>query len=101
MLYNFLFWYTLIFYIIILSYLVWGFVVAFEIILAMGGSKVALKWIREHYSYRLLYAEVVLFYPMILLGYLFLELIPHYIFGQKPLTRFNMQKLFERLFKTK
>ena len=101
MLYNLFFWYTLFFYIFILSYLAWGFVVAFEIVLAMSGSKAAVKWLKEHYSYRLLYAEVVLFYPMILLGYLFLELIPHYIFGQTPLARFDLQKLFERLFKKK
>lgn len=80
-----------------LTYLVWGFVVAVEVVLGMGGSKVALRWIKAHHSYKNLYVEVLVFYPMILLAYLFLELVPHYLFGAL-LTPFDMDALFERLF---
>lgn len=98
MLYNITvsFWY--ISFALLLTYLVWGFIIAFEVVLAMGGSKWATEWLRTHHSYRQLYAEVLLFYPMILLGYLFLELIPHYVFGASKPAPFEMQNLFERLF---
>ncbi len=80
-----------------LTYLVWGFVVAVEVVLGMSGSGVALRWIKAHHSYKHLYVEVLVFYPMILLTYLFLELVPHYLFGAL-LTPFDMDELFERLF---
>jgi len=80
-----------------LTYLVWGFVVAFEVVLGMGGSRFALRWIKAHHTYKYLYVEVLVFYPMILLGYLFLELVPHLFFGAR-LSPFDMDGLFERLF---
>ena len=92
------FWFYIIAYAGGLTYLVWGFVLSFEVILAMGGTQWALRWIRSRYSYKVFYIEVMLFYPMILLAYLFLELIPHYLFHIKKLTRFDLESLFERLF---
>ncbi|WP_345993458.1 hypothetical protein [Sulfurimonas sp. HSL-1716] len=98
MFYNleFSFWYL--FLGSILTYLVWGFIVAFEVVLGMGGSKIALSWIKKHHTYKLLYKEVAAFYPMILVVYLFLELIPHYIFKEEPLIKFDLDKLFEDLY---
>ncbi len=98
MFYNieFSFWYLL--YGSVLTYLVWGFIVSFEVILAMGGSAVAREWIKKHHTYRQLYQEVRVFYPMIWLGYLFLELLPHYLF-KAPLTAYDMDRLFEELYK--
>lgn len=93
------FWY--IFFAALLTYLVWGFVIAFEVVLALGGSKWATEWLRSHHSYRQLYAEVLFFYPMIIVGYFFLEIIPHYLFGAPKPAPFEMQRLFERLFKKK
>ena len=82
----------------ILTYMVWGFIVAFEVILGMSGSKIALKWIKKHHTYRMLYNEVKAFYPMLLVGYLFLEIIPHYIFKADPLVKFDLDKLFKELY---
>ena len=98
MFYNiqFAFWYLLLGS--ILTYIVWGFIVAFEVILGMSGSQIAQKWIKKHHSYKLLYNEVKAFYPMILIGYLFLEIIPHYIFRVDPLVKFDLDKLFEDLY---
>ncbi len=100
MLYNlqFAFWYL--FLGGILTYLVWGFIVAFEILLAMSGSTLAIKWIRKRYKYHVLYREVKIFYPMIWVGYFFLEIIPHYIFGAE-LTRLDMDEVFSRIFEEK
>ena len=101
MLYNILAWFWYLVLAGILTYLVVGFIVGFEVVLAMSGSKWASDWIKSHHSYQLLYYEVILFYPMILLSYLFLELIPHYVFREPTLAPFDMQGLFDRLFKGK
>lgn len=97
MFYNlqFSFWYLL--YGTILTYLVWGFIVSFEINLAMTGSKMARDWIKKRHTYRQLYLEVRAFYPMILLGYLFLELIPHWLWKAE-LAPFDLETLFHDLF---
>ncbi len=81
----------------ILTYLVWGFVVAFEVVLGMSGSKLALRWIKAHHSYKNLYIETIIFYPMILLGYFFLEWLPHLLF-KAHLSPFDLQALFEEVF---
>lgn len=81
----------------ILTYLAWGFVVAFEILLAMNGSKWAIKWIRKRYRYKVLYREVMIFYPMVWLGYFFLEVVPHHLFGAEK-AELDMDALFEELF---
>ena len=97
MLYNlqFAFWYLFIGG--LLTYLAWGFVVAFEILLAMNGSKWAIAWIRKRYRYDVLYREVMVFYPMIWLGYFFLESLPHYLFGIEKIP-LDLDALFEELF---
>jgi hypothetical protein len=97
MFYNleFSFWYL--FYGSVLTYLVWGFIVSFEVNLAMSGSPVAREWIRKHHSYRQLYNEVKVFYPMIWIGYFFLELLPHFVW-KAPLATFDMERLFHELF---
>lgn len=82
-----------------LTYVVWGFVIAFEIILAMSGAQWALEWLKATHTYKALYSEVLLFYPMIVLGYLFLELIPYYLFRTRDLVKFDMQGVFDRLYK--
>ena len=93
---GFSFWYLLLGF--ILTYLVWGFIVAFEVILGMSGSKAGLAWLKKRHTYKMLYKEVAVFYPMILVGYLFLEIIPYYIFRIKPLVKFDLDKLFRELY---
>ena len=92
---QFSFWYLL--FGSILTYMVWGFIIAFEVNLAMGGSKIARAWIKKHHTYKQLYYEVKVFYPMIYLGYFFLELLPHLIW-RAPANGFDMQRLFDELY---
>jgi len=92
---QFSFWYL--FFGALLTYLVWGFIIAFEVNLAMGGSQLARKWIKGHHTYQQLYYEVKAFYPMIYLGYFFLEQLPSMIW-KTPKTAFDMEKLFRELF---
>ncbi len=86
------------FYALILSYLIWGFIVSFEVNLALSNSKSAIKWIKKHYSYKSLYTEVLVFYPLIILGYFFLEVFPHYFDTSTEVTKFDLDNLFKQLF---
>lgn len=97
MFYNleFSFWYLV--YGSILTYLVWGFVVAFEVVLAMSGTRIAREWIKKHHNYKQLYYEVRVFYPMVLLGYFFLEMLPHLLW-RAPRAAFDLQGLFDDLY---
>ena len=97
MFYNlqFSFWYLL--FGSLLTYLVWGFIVAFEGILAMSGARFAREWIKKRHSYKQLYYEVKAFYPLIYLGYFFLELLP-YLLWKAPKSDFDMQRLFDELY---
>jgi len=72
--------------------------VAFEVILGMSGSKVGLAWLKKRHSYKMLYKEVAAFYPMIVIGYFFLEVIPHYIFRADPFVKFDLDRLFMELY---
>ena len=85
-------------YIFILTYLVWGFVVAFETVLAMSGSKIALKWIRDRYSKRFFTLEVYAFYPIVLLFYIFYELLPFYLGITKNAFKFDLDFMFDKIF---
>lgn len=98
MFYTALYSFWFLFFAAILTYLVWGFVIAFEMVLAMGGASWACRWLKKHHTYKQLYAESIVFYPMILLGYLLLELIPHYLFRVQEMTPFDLQKLFDTLY---
>ena len=92
-----LFWFIYIAYALVLTYLVLGFIIAFEVIAAMGGGKFAFKWLRKHFSYNELYWSVIIFYPMLRLGYFFLEYLPSFItHGIR--CQFNLDALFEELF---
>ena len=92
---QFSFWYLL--YGSVLTYIVWGFVVSFEVNLAMGGSRIASEWVKKHHTYKQLYYEVKVFYPMIYIGYFFLELLPFWLWNA-PLADFDMQRLFDELY---
>ena len=100
MYYDFEFWVLFASFFLGLTYLVLGFIIAFEITLAMSGSGTALRWIKEHCSYKELYAEVIIFYPMILFAYFFLEVVPHYLFKVNR-VEFDIQNLFNQLYKNR
>ncbi len=91
-------WSLFVLYALILTYLVVGFIVAFEAVLCMGGSKIAVKWVRRLYNLRTFMFLVYLFYPMLLLAYLFLELIPYYFTTGKELTKFDIPMMLYNIF---
>ena len=93
----FLFWFTYIAYAFMLTYIVLGFIVSFEVVAAMSGGTFALRWLRKHFSYDELYWSVIVFYPMVKLGYFFLEYLPSFITHQIR-CHFDLDCLFYELF---
>jgi len=62
-----------------LTYVVWGFVFAMQLLLVLNDVDPAIRWFRHYYTYPMFLAEYRLFYPMLWLVYILLEVIPHLI----------------------
>lgn len=92
-----IFWFLHIVYAVVLTYLVLGFIISFEVVAAMSGGKFAFGWIKKHFSYEELFWSVIIFYPMLRLAYLFLEYIPS-VFTREIRCEFNLESLFDELF---
>jgi len=92
-----LFWFLHIAYAVILTYLVLGFIIAFEVSAAMSGGQLALGWIRKHFTYGEFYWSVIVFYPMLKLGYFLLEVLPS-VLTRGIYCKFDLDYLFEELF---
>jgi len=85
--------------IFILTYLVIGFVIAFESILCMSGSTMAIEWVRKRYKLKGFMFSTYIFFPMLLLAYLFLEVIPYYAGMTKSIVKFDISAMLYRVFK--
>ncbi len=91
------FWFLHIAYALVLIYLVLGFIIAFEVSAAMSGGELAIRWLRNHFTYHELYWSVIIFYPMLKLGYFLLEILPS-IFTRGIYCSFDLDYLFDELF---
>ena len=97
--YDFTFWIYFVTLAILLTYIVLGFLVAFEGILAMGGSRFAIKWIRRQFSLGgFIWASKVC-YPFFIIVYFFFEKLPFYLGLDDSLTDFDLDKMIEKIFK--
>ncbi len=86
------FWFYFFKYAFILTYISWGIVVAIEALLLMSGSKFAKEWVRKRYTLKFFMFEVYIFFPMILLGYIFLEVIPYLLGKSEDIAKFDIAK---------
>ena len=93
------FWGYFFVYGFILTYIVWGFVVAFESVLVMAGSDFAKEWVKKRYTLKFFMFEIYLFYPMVFLGYLFLEFIPYLLGKNEKLAKFDVANAVYEVFK--
>lgn len=93
-------WFYHIVYALLLTYLVLGFIISFEVTAAMSGGKFAVKWIKDHFTYEEFYWSVIIFYPMLRLAYFFLEYIPSFI-THEIRCAFSLESLFDDLFNCK
>ena len=92
------FWLWFIILAFILSYIVLGILFAFEGILAMGGSRFAIKWIRRNFTLKGFLFATQFCYPFFLLMYFFMELLPYFLGLEKNLTPFNISKMILNIF---
>ena len=82
----------------LLTYIVIGTVIAFESILCMSGSKFAIEWVRKRYKLKGFMMSTYIFFPMLLLAYLFLEFIPYFFGMTKKLVKFDISMMLYRVF---
>jgi len=91
------FWYLYFAYAFVLTYLILGFIISLETTAAMSGGKFAVKWIKEHFSYQEFYISIIIFYPVLLISYFFLEYMPSFITHEIRCV-FSLEALFDELF---
>jgi len=77
-----------------MTYLVWGSIFAMEVLLFYNGLKSAQEWFTERYTFKSFKNEYYAFYPMLFIAYLFLELIPSFLYRESFL-KFKPSKVLE------
>ncbi len=92
------FWSYFFIYAVILTYLTWGMVVAFETVLVMAGSKFAKEWVKKRYTLKFFMFEIYLFFPLVLLGYIFLEVVPHLLGKSEKPVNFDIGGTIYKVF---
>jgi hypothetical protein len=88
-------------YAALLSYFTWGVVVAFEVVLVMAGSEFAKNWVRKRYTLKFFMFEIYIFFPLVFLGYVFLEFIPYYLGKSDEIAKFDIAATVYEVFKDK
>jgi len=81
---------------ILLTYIVWGFAFSIELLLAHNGVDSAIKWFKVHYKINSFKIEFKIFYPMIIVMHILLEIIPSIIY-KEPILDFNPKELYEAM----
>ncbi len=77
-----------------MTYFTWGSIFAMEVLLAYNGLKSAKEWFIERYTFNSFKLEYKVFYPMLIIAYLFLELIPS-IFYRESFLKFHPSKILK------
>ena len=93
---EFLFYLTI--FAAILTYIVWGFIISFESMLALNDTKSAIEWIREHHKPKTFKILLIIFLPMLHIGYIFLEVIPYIIGYNDKIKSFDLEYIYKKIF---
>ena len=78
------------------TYIVWGFVFTLELLLAHNGVTSAIVWFKKHYNLKSFKIEYKIFYPMLLVMHLLLEIIPGIIYKES-IMDFNPKELYQAM----
>ncbi len=92
------FWSYFFLYAGILTYFTWGVVVAFEVVLVMAGSEFAKEWVKKRYTLKFFMFEVYLFFPLLVFGYLFLEVLPYFLGKSDSIAKFDIGRTIYEVF---
>ncbi len=79
-----------------MTYVIWGFVFSIELLLAHNGVEGAIVWFKKHYKVNSFKVEFKIFYPMIIVMHILLEIIPSMIY-KEPILDFNPKELYEAM----
>ena len=77
-----------------MTYLIWGSIFAMEVLLFYNGLKSAQEWFMERYTFKSFKNEYYAFYPILMVAYFFLELIPSILYRESFL-KFEPSKVLE------
>jgi hypothetical protein len=75
---------------------VWGFAFSIELLLAHNEVASAIDWFKRHYKPNSFKLEFKIFYPMIIVMHILLEIIPSIIY-KEPILDFNPKELYEAM----
>ena len=81
---------------VLMTYIIWGFAFSIELLLAHNGVESAIIWFKKHYKVKSFKVEFKIFYPMIILMHLFLEIIPGILYKEAILD-FNPKELYQAM----
>ncbi len=79
-----------------MTYFFWGSIFAMEILLLYNHVKSAKEWFIERYTFKSFKNEYYAFYPMLLIAYIFLELIPSILYRESFL-KFHPSKILKEM----
>jgi len=77
-----------------MTYFIWGSIFAMEVLLFYNHVKSAKEWFIERYTFKTFKNEYYAFYPMLVVAYIFLELIPS-IFYRESFLKFHPSKVLK------
>ena len=90
------FWGYVLIYGAILTYICWGFVFAIQGLLLLYGRSEAIEWLRKRYSFKVFMIELAIFFPMLLLFYFLLEIVPAILRIENAVICFSISDVIER-----
>ncbi len=77
-----------------MTYFLWGSIFAMEVLLFYNHVKSAKEWFITRYTFKTFKNEYYVFYPMLVIAYVFLELIPS-IFYRESFLKFHPSKILK------
>ena len=77
-----------------ITYFLWGSIFAMEVLLFYNHVKSAKEWFIARYTFKTFKNEYYAFYPMLVIAYVFLELIPS-IFYRESFLKFHPSKILK------
>ena len=82
--------------VVLLTYIVWGFVFAMEVLLYDSGSISAKEWFISRYTFKEFKAEYYAFYPMLGFVYILLEIVPN-ILSRVSIIHFSPSRVLKEM----
>lgn len=80
----------------LMTYTLWGFVFAMEVLLFANGSQSAKEWFMSRYTFKTFKIEYKVFYPLMGLLYVLLEVLPE-LFSRRGFVKFAPSEVLREM----